>query len=63
MKRKDSKTMTIDMPPKLHKELKRIALESDTSMTAIVIAAIKRELAQPTATQDTRTGYAADGDG
>jgi len=47
----------------LHTALKIEAAKRQQSMTEFIIAAIKRELAQPTATQDTRTGYAADGDG
>ena len=58
-----NKKLSLEIEPELHKKLKRLALERETSIRAILIAAIKRELAQPTATQDTRTDYAADGDG
>jgi len=55
--------MTIDMPIELHTALKIEAAKRQQSMTEFIIAAIKRELAQPTATQDTHAVYAADGDG
>jgi len=47
----------------LHTAVKVESAKRQQSMTEFIIAAIKRELAQPTATQDTRTVYAADGDG
>jgi len=65
--------LTIEVPIVLHTALKTLAARKRTTVKAILIRGaisqlepdeyVESELAQPTATQDTRTVYAADGDG
>jgi len=54
------KRLTFFIPIELHTAE---SAKRQQSMTEFILAAINRELAQPAATQDTRTVYAADGDG
>ena len=57
------KRLTFFIPIELHTAVKVESAKRQQSMTEFILAAIKRELAQPTATQDTHAVYAADGDG
>lgn len=46
MRKEPFKRCSLDMPPKMHKTVKQLALDKETNMTQYILDLIKQDLAQ-----------------